>query len=60
MSPNELTAFRVEPAVMEGLRAIKAKEGLPISVQVDFALKAWLKKKAPKKKTTKRRAPTGQ
>ena len=57
MSPKELTAFRIDPDVMKGLRAVKAKEGLPISVQVDFALQAWLKKKGVKKADRKRVEP---
>ena len=33
------------PELMEALRAVKAKEGIPVAVQVDFAVRAWLKKK---------------
>ena len=54
MSSKELTAFRIDPDVMKSLRAIKAKEGLPISVQVDFALRGWLQKKGVKKTDRKR------
>ena len=43
--PKELTAFRIAPEVLAALRAIKAHEGLPIAVQVDFALRDWLRKK---------------
>ena len=45
MSPKELTAFRVEPDIMEGLRRVKDRDGVPLSVQVDRALRAWLEKK---------------
>ena len=45
MSPKELTAFRVDPAVMEGLRRVKDRDGVPLSVQLDRALRAWLKQK---------------
>jgi hypothetical protein len=45
MSPKELTAFRVEADIMEGLRRVKDREGVPLSVQVDRALRAWLEKK---------------
>jgi hypothetical protein len=40
---KELTAFRIDPAVMEGLRHVKERDGVPLSVQVDRALRAWLK-----------------
>ncbi len=42
MSPKELTAFRLEVDVLEGLRAVKERDGVPYSVQVDRALRAWL------------------
>ena len=45
MSPKELTAFRIDPDVMEGLREVKDRDGIPISVQVDRALRSWLEKK---------------
>ena len=45
MSPKELTAFRIEPDIMEGLRRVKDRDGVPLSVQVDRALRAWLKQK---------------
>jgi hypothetical protein len=45
MSPKELTAFRIHPDVMEGLRRVKDRDGVPLSVQVDRALRAWLDKK---------------
>ena len=44
MSPKELTAFRVEADIMEGLRRVKDRDGVPLSVQVDRALRAWLEK----------------
>ena len=44
MSPKELTAFRVDQAVMDGLRRVKDRDGVPLSVQLDRALRAWLKK----------------
>jgi hypothetical protein len=45
MSPKELTAFRIDPDVMEGLRRVKDRDGVPISVQVDRALRTWLGEK---------------
>ena len=60
MSPKELTAFRVEADIMEGLRRVKDRDGVPLSVQVDRALRAWLEKKGVTvKKASKanRRAP---
>jgi hypothetical protein len=43
LSPKELTAFRVAPELMEAMRKVKATKGVPIAVQLDFALRKWLK-----------------
>lgn len=55
MSPKELTAFRIDPQVMEGLRRIKERDGVPLSVQVDRALRAWLTSKSVEAKAAPRR-----
>ncbi len=46
MSPKELTAFRVDADLMEGLRRVKDRDGVPLSIQVDRALRVWLKTRA--------------
>ena len=58
MSPKELTAFRIEPEIMEGLRLVKERDGVPLSVQVHRALETWLELKGVRKKTAPRRAGT--
>ena len=55
MSPRELTAFRLDSDVMEGLRQVKDRDGVPFSVQVDRALRAWLKAKGVEIKSPVRR-----
>jgi len=45
MSPKTMTAFRIEPEIMDGLRLVKDRDGIPFSIQVDRALRAWLEKK---------------
>lgn len=55
MNPKELTAFRMAPDLMEAMRAVKATEGIPIAVQVDFACRAWLKAKGVTIKTDRKR-----
>lgn len=45
MSPKTMTAFRIEPEIMDGLRCVKDRDGIPFSIQVDRALRAWLEKK---------------
>jgi hypothetical protein len=45
MSPKEFTAFRMAPELMDAMRRLKTRDGVPFSVQVDFALREWLRKK---------------
>lgn len=40
------------------MRAVKAKEGIPVAVQIDFAVRAWLKKKGVAIETDRSRAST--
>jgi hypothetical protein len=59
VSPKELTAFRIEPEIMDGLRRVKDRDGVSLSFQVDRALRAWLKEKGisvKKVKTASRNA----
>lgn len=58
MSPKELTAFRMAPEVMAALRALKEKEGIPVAVQIDFAVREWLKRKGVTITTERKRATT--
>jgi hypothetical protein len=58
VSPKELTAFRMAPEVMEALRAVKANEGIPVAVQIDFAVREWLAKKGVELKTPRKQADT--
>ena len=58
MSPKELTAFRMAPEVMEALRGVREKEGIPVAVQIDFAIREWLKRKGVHVKPERKRAST--
>lgn len=58
MSPKELTAFRIDPELMEGLRAIKDRDDIPISAQVRRALEMWLASKGIRTKAERKRAAT--
>jgi hypothetical protein len=48
----------MDPALMEALRAVKATEGIPVAVQIDFAVREWLKKKGVQIKSDRKRAGT--
>jgi hypothetical protein len=60
MSPSEKkqTAFRIDPDILDGLRAVKDREGIPISEQVRRALRAWLEARGGSAKTDRPRART--
>jgi hypothetical protein len=53
MSPKAFTAFRVAPELLEAMREIKATQGVPLSVQVDFALRKWLEARGVRLKSVK-------
>ena len=60
MSPKDKTALRLEPGLLDALRAIKAREGIPVTTQIEFAIREWLKKKgtrveAPSRRSAKQR-----
>jgi len=48
MIPKEkrkLAVYRMEPELLEGLRLVKERDGLPITWQVRQAIRAWLDSK---------------
>jgi hypothetical protein len=60
-SAKKQTAFRIDPDILEGLRAIKERDGVPVSEQVRRALAAWIESKgdtkADRKRATTRKRP---
>ena len=45
MTPKRLANFRLEDELLEGLQAVKEREGLSLTVQVRIAVREWLAKK---------------
>jgi hypothetical protein len=45
VSPKELTAFRIDPPLLESLRVVKARDGIRISEQVRQAIVEWLERR---------------
>ena len=64
--PKTFTAFRVAPELLEAMREIKTTDGVPMSVQVDFAVRAWLQARGvqvrtePKRRTAEKRKPVAR
>ena len=42
---QKLAVYRMEPELLEGLRLVKERDGLPITWQVRQAIRAWLDSK---------------
>jgi len=42
MSPKEFTAFRLEVSQLQALRAIRDRDGVPVSEQVRRAIDVWI------------------
>ncbi len=58
MTPRQLTNFRLDAELLEALRTIKERDGLPIAVQVRWAIEAWVKSRGVKAKADRKRAGT--
>jgi hypothetical protein len=52
---RELTAFRLPPEQLAALRAIKDRDGVPLTQQVQRALALWIKSKGIETKTARKR-----
>lgn len=42
---RKLAVYRMEPELLDGLRKVKERDGLPITWQVRQAIRAWLDSK---------------
>jgi hypothetical protein len=49
MPPKQFTAFRLEPSQLEALRAIRDRDGVPVSEQVRRAIDAWIATKGSRR-----------
>lgn len=45
MSPKETTALRLNTALLEAMRAVREEEGIPVTMQIEMAVREWLKKR---------------
>lgn len=54
-----MVAFRMAPELMEAMRTVKEKDGVPVSEQIDRAVRAWLEARGiTVNKTERKRADT--
>ena len=45
MSPKEPTALRLDADLLEAMRRVKESEGIPVTAQIELAVREWLKNK---------------
>jgi hypothetical protein len=54
VSPKKLQNFYMDPELSDGLKAVKARDGIPEAEQVRRAVREWLERKGVLKKTAKK------
>lgn len=60
MSPKETTALRLDADLLEAMREFKATKGVPVTTQIEMAVRAWLAQEGVvvKKRAERKRAVT--
>jgi hypothetical protein len=52
--PRTLTNFRIDPDLLEALRQIRQRDGLPIAEQIRRAIRVWVEERGSVKAERKR------
>ena len=55
MTPNKARTFRIDEELIEGMDAVKERDGVSLSEQVRRAIRMWLDAKGVVKKTGRKR-----
>ena len=55
VTPKEITNFRIDTELLEALREISARDGLPMAEQVRRAIRMWVNSKGVKVKSERKR-----
>ena len=58
MSPKTTTALRLDTALLNAMRKVKATDGVPVTTQIEMAVREWLKKRGQTVKTERPRTAT--
>ena len=59
MSPKTTTAFRLDDELLEAMRTVKATEGIPLTTQIEMAVREWLAKRGAVKPPPQTADPEG-
>ena len=54
---KETTAFRLDTTLLETMRRVKLQDGIPVTRQIEMAVREWLVKRGALKNADRRRAP---
>ena len=54
MSPKETTALRLDTTLLETMRRVKQQDGIPVTTQIEMAVREWLEKRGALKADRKR------
>jgi len=58
MTARRITAFRVDEDLLDGLRRVQERDGVPVPEQVRRAIRTWLESKDVMEKAERKRAVT--
>lgn len=58
MSPKETTALRLDADLLEAMRQVRDKDGIPVTTQIEMAVREWLVKRRALPKAARKRAVT--
>lgn len=58
MSSKETTALRLDIELLTAMRRVKETEGIPVTTQIEFAVRDWLTRRGTLAKTDRKRAAT--
>ena len=54
---KETAAFRLDITLLETMRRVKLEDGIPVTTQIEMAVREWLVKRGALKSVDRRRAP---
>ena len=58
MSPKETTALRLDADLLEAMRQVRDKDGIPVTTQIEMAVREWLTTRGALPKAARKRAAT--
>ena len=55
VSPKITTALRLDADLLEAMRRVKATDGVPVTTQIEIAVREWLRKRGVAVKVVRKR-----